>query len=155
MSEGSVMTDASNVLRGIDNAIDEVARARKAVLAKKSKQVCATEELYYLKSVVYAWTNTHRPQVLAASPSADVRAVDSPYDLVLKSTAKSAARSTYGNALRDAKAALVELRSVFLNSNSQSQNPPSEETPPEFAPLAADQTMRGTLTRRWQECQKC
>lgn len=149
------MTDPNKALDAIDSAIGEVAKARKAVLSKKSKQVFSGEELDYLKSIAYAWMKTHRKTVSAEAPVADLSAVDSPYDVILKSTAKNAARSTYGNALKEAKSALVTLRSAVMSSNSQSQIQSTQESPPDFAPLAADQPMREILTRRWQECQKC
>jgi hypothetical protein len=145
------MTDPNNAI----DAIGEVTRARKAVLSKDSKQVSSGEERDYLKSVAYAWIKTHRRVVFSDAPGADLSTVDSPYDLILQSTAKNAARSTYGHALKDAKIALVALRSGVLNSNSQSQLQLSQETLPDFSPLAADHSMRDILTRRWQECQKC
>jgi hypothetical protein len=149
------MPDPSKAIDAIDSAIGEVTKARKSVLSKDAKQVSSGEERDYLKSVAYAWMRTHRRVVLSDAPGADLATVDSPYDLILQSTAKNAARSTYGDALKDAKTALVALRSGVLNSNSGSQIQTSQETPPDFSRLATDQSMRDILTRRWQECQKC
>jgi hypothetical protein len=72
---------------------------------------------------------------------------------VLSATDKASARTTYKQALNDAKAALIDLRSGLLTA------PPSPgvhlSPPPDFSRLAADPVMRSILDARWDECQMC
>src|SRR5437870_5340399 len=91
----------------LECAIREVTQARKAVGRSKSRQVTAADEIDQLKAVAYAWFQTHRPEIAAQSDGALLAAIDAPYKLILSSTSRAAARSTYLNALRDAKAALA------------------------------------------------
>jgi len=70
----------------------------------------------------------------------------------MDATAKLSARSTYSDALKRAKAALVALRAATLVSRSR----PSRATPvPDFSPLATDLQMQNILMRRWNECEAC
>ena len=86
----------------------------KAVRAKSSRQVTSAEEKDYLRSVVYAWTNGHRKAVIEAASEPDIQAVDREYDRILTATSKDAARTTYAQAMKNAKEALVTLRSSVL-----------------------------------------
>ncbi len=136
----------------VDKALREVDLARKRVGGSKSKQITQSDMLDYLKSIGYAWFKSHRPGLQDKVPSTELSAVDAPYDRVLIATNKASARTTYVTALKDAKGALVSLRSVLLTSGAPPAGPSS---PPDFTPLAADPAMREILNGRWQECQLC
>jgi hypothetical protein len=72
---------------------------------------------------------------------------------VLDATAKSSTRKTYLTALRDAKAALTQLRGDALTPVRPSAL--GAEAPPDFTALSADPVMKAILERRWHECQRC
>jgi hypothetical protein len=139
----------------LDVALDEVGRARKLVAKIKTKQVSRADDLDSLKSVAYAWFNTHRPAISAVDSGLDCSAVDAPYQTILESTAKLAAKSTYLNALHAAKVALLALRSTALNVARPAAASNTDDLAPDFSPLAGNEEMRGILTRRWHECRKC
>jgi hypothetical protein len=149
------MTDA---LGAIEAAIAEATKARASVRKKKAKQISAAEEIDQLKSVSFAWFETHKPRVVAHPSKPDLSAVDSAYQTIMGSTAGHAARATYLDALLNAKRALVDLRS-FVAANlhrSPSASPThTNDSPPNFAPLGADLAMQVILQRRWEEVQRC
>jgi hypothetical protein len=140
-----------------DEAIGEVDRARKRLAKGTSKQISQADDIDYLKSVCYAWFNSHRKAVVAsaasASPDATI-AVDRLYQKVFDSTAKNAARTTYVAALKSAKGALAELRSALVLSPAAAA-PSALDAPPDFVSLVGDPQMQSILVERWEECQKC
>jgi hypothetical protein len=149
------MTDA---LGAIEAAIAEATKARASVRKQKAKQISAVEEIDQLKSVSFAWFETHRPRVIAHPSKPDPSAVDLAYQTIMGSTARHAARATYLDALLKAKRSLAELRS-FVAANLH-RSPPGSPThtsdlPPDFAPLGADSAMQIILQRRWDEVQRC
>jgi hypothetical protein len=149
-------------LADIEAAIAEVTKARASVQRGRSKQVTSVNETDQLKAVAYAWFQTHRPPVAAHPVQMDLAPVDSAYRVIMDATGRHAARKTYVDALRDAKRALILLRSVIATAPSAAlpvmPGAPMNVTadaPPNFAPLAADPGMRDILDRRWAEVQRC
>jgi len=137
----------------VDKALKEVESARKSVAGGKSKQITQSDILDYLKSVGYAWFKSHRAVLQGRVPATELDAVDGHFDRVLIATDKASARTTYVAALKDAKAALISLRSVLLTAPDAPGAALS--TPPDFSPLASDPAMRDILVGRWRECQLC
>jgi hypothetical protein len=78
--------------------------------------------------------------------------VDSAYRTVLDATERAAARTTYSENLKAAKAALIEVRGSVLGGAVSAR---SSDSPPDFTALAADPVMQGILNRRWEECTRC
>ncbi len=109
--------------------------------------------LDYLKSVAYAWFKSHRPKLQGGVPATEVGEVDSHFQRILDATDRASARTTYVDALKDAKAALIRLRSAALTTFLPA--PQQVTPPPDFMPLASDATMREILIGRWKECQLC
>lgn len=148
----------SEALDHIEAAIGEVTSARAAVMRSRSKQVRAADERQRLKAVAFAWFQTHRPRILGV----DLSSVDESYKDILDSTAKLAARTTYADALKRAKAQLVSVRRGVASGVEPSRSDGPEvqgafrpEPPPAFASLAADAVMQAILVRRWDEVQRC
>lgn len=139
----------------VDTAIREIDRAQSRARSRLVRQVSTAEEKDYFKSVVYAWTRTHRVLVRANSATADLTDVDDGYRRILTATSKNAARTTYIDALKDAKSALVELRSSLLLPAAADSAAPTSDIAPDFSSLASDPTMQDILKRRWEECQRC
>jgi hypothetical protein len=139
----------------IDAAIQEVTTARKLISRIKGKQVRQADAVATLKSTAHAWFNTHRQAVSLGAPSLDLAAVNGHYTTILNSTAKHAAKQTYLDALKDAKAALVTLRTAALVAPVSLNAANTDDLAPDFSPLAGNQEMRDILTRRWHECCKC
>lgn len=144
------MADAIDVL---ELAISQVEDARRRVARGQTKQVRQAEAIDYLKSIAYTWFRSHRPSLQSATDATTIAAIDAPLQIVLDSTERASARTTYATALTSAKAALIAARSALLTASKQAE--PVADTPPDFSPLAADAGMRDILSRRWLECQKC
>lgn len=147
----------ADALAAVEAAIGEVTRARGFVRRKQSKQVSSGDEIDHLKSVAFAWFQSHRPVVKAHPSQPDISAVDSAYHIIMDSTGRHASRVTYVDALLEAKHALVSIRSyVAANFHaSTAAATATNDAPPNFSPLAADANMQVILQRRWDEVQRC
>lgn len=139
----------------IDAAIIEVTDARRRVFAVKAKQVKNVDAVASLKATAQTWFHTHKLVVVAAAPNLDLATVDQHYTAILNATAKHAAKSTYLDALKDAKTALVAARTAALATPIAIPVANTDDLAPDFSPLAGNQEMRDILTRRWHECAKC
>jgi len=139
----------------IDAAINETTTARNRVSKVKSNQVRGVDEIATLKATAQTWLHTHRPVVTASAPNVDVTAVDACFTSVLDATAKYAAKATYLNVLKDAKAALIAVRKAALLAPAVAPAANTDDLAPDFSALAGNQQMRDILTRRWNECAKC
>lgn len=152
----------SDALVDIEASIREVTKARQWVTRKKTRQVSSGADIDRLKSVAFAWFQTHRGPAANHSSQPDLARVDAAYQVILKATGKYASWKTYADALRDAKLALVAVRNqVATTPNVVSLAAPTTsagqdaDPPPNFAPLAADPKMQDILNRRWSEVQLC
>jgi hypothetical protein len=139
----------------IELALSEVDCARKKISKGKSKQITQADVIDYLKSVAYAWFRSHRPAVETRLPTTAVNLVDTQLQRVLEATNKASARKTYLAAFKDAKDALISLRTAALTVPAHNALPKDSDTAPDFSPLASDPVMREILIRRWGECQRC
>jgi hypothetical protein len=138
----------------IDAAINEATAARKRVSRIKSNQVRGVDDVATLKATAQTWFHTHRPVVTASASNVDLAPVDGCFTIILDATAKSAAKATYLHALKDAKKALIALRTAALVAPA-APIVNTDDLAPDFSPLAGNQQMRDILTRRWNECAKC
>ncbi len=143
------------VQEAIDSAITEVTSARSRVTKIISKQVRGVDAIASLKATVQAWFHTHKPVVISGSPTIDLAVVDQHYTTVLNATEKHAAKRTYLDALKDAKAALIVARTAALTAPTTVTIANTDDLAPDFSPLAGNELMRIILTRRWHECAKC
>ncbi len=148
----------ADALGALEAAIREVSKARQSVRRKKSKQVSSADEIDQLKSVAFAWFQSHQPIVKTHPSKPDLSSIDLAYRTVMDSTGRHASRSTYAEALRDAKRGLVEARG-FVAANFHAAPAvavnATNDAPPNFAPLAADAKMQMILQRRWEEVRRC
>lgn len=145
----------SAISDSIDAAIRETMTARTFVSKTKVKQVTSVEAIASLKATALTWFNTHRPVLTSSNIEVDLATVDRAYKIVLDSTAKKAARTTYLDALLQAKHALVALRTDLLTAPTIRESENTDDIAPDFTPLAGNDEMRIILTRRWNECSKC
>ena len=139
----------------IDAAINEATAARKRVAKIKSIQVRGVDEIAMLKATAQTWFHTHRPVVVADAQNVDLAAVDGRFTVILDATSKYASKTTYLDALKDAKAALIAVRNAALIAPVAAPEANTDDLAPDFSPLAGNQQMRDILTRRWNECAKC
>jgi hypothetical protein len=144
-----------SVAEAIDAAIHESTRARSLVLRSKGKQVGGMETVAALKATALAWFNSHRPVITATALDINLAGADTHYATIMNATATAASRRTYLVALKDAKQALIALRTALLTAPNTRNLSSADDMPPDFSPLAANQEMRDILTRRWHECRKC
>jgi hypothetical protein len=144
----------ANAVEVIDDAIHEVSRARSLLARIRSQQIRGTDELAMLRTIAYAWFQNNRGVVLANLGTADLSEIDNAYQTVLDATEKSAARTTYLDALRRAKSSLISLRSVALTAPPPGMTT-GDDLAPDFSPLVGSEQMRVILTRRWDECRRC
>lgn len=150
---------SASALAEVEAAIAETSSARQWLSRKKSKQVSSPEDIDRLKSVAYAWFQTHKPKIQAHPIAPDLAAADAAFTSVTKATGKCAARTTYVNALKSAKAALEAIRTMLATAPTADGPTPEHsattESPPAFSNLAHDARMQAILARRWQEVQAC
>jgi hypothetical protein len=143
----------------IETAIDEVTKTRQSVMRRRSKQVTSADEIDRLKSVAFAWFQTHRQLLAEHSSCPDLSAVDSAYQEVMEATGRHAARTTYIKALARAKQALLPVRSFVAGAPASGIGLPTvdqtTDEAPSFAVLVADTQMQAILARRWTEVQQC
>ncbi len=139
----------------IDAAINETTAARNRVSKVKANQVRGVDEIATLKATAQTWFYTHRPILTAGAPTVDLSDVDACFKVVLDATAKSAAKATYLDALKDAKTALIGVRAASLLASAMEPAANLDDLAPDFSPLAGNPQMRDILTRRWNECAKC
>jgi hypothetical protein len=137
----------------IAGALEEIERVRRMLHKVTAKQVRAAEHRQYLRSVAHTWFQSHRPLIVPSVADDQLRAVDACYRTILDASERLAARSTYVDAVRTLKAALIELRAVLLSGRVSTAL--TTDQPPDFANLASDTLMRSILTNRWIECTKC
>src|SRR5438445_7223142 len=102
------MTDA---LSAIESAIAEVTKTRVAIRKNKSKQVSAENEIDQIKSLAFAWFETHRPNVAAHASQPDLSNVDSSYRTIMDATGRRTTRASYSSSLLATRRSLLELRS--------------------------------------------
>jgi len=137
----------------VEAALKEVDSARRRVSKGHSRQITQEDARSYLKSVAYAWFQSHRPALRDSVAGTELAEVDVEFERILNATAKASARSTYVLALHHAKAHLIVVRSALLTK------PPAPSSAlvaaPDFSPIVADQGMRDILNVRWEECQLC
>ncbi len=144
----------ADALASVEAAIAEVAKARQSVMRGESKQVSSRDEIDQLKSVAFAWFQSHQPVVKAHPSRPDLSDVDSAYRTVMDSTGRYSSRNTYADALLSAKKSLVATRG-FIAANLYVAPIATNDAAPNFAPLAADANMQMILQRRWDEVQRC
>ena len=135
----------------LDAALAEAERARKMLARIKGKQVRNAEHRDYFKATALSWFRSRRPRLTTLVAADLLEAVDRPYRTFLDATERASAKSTYVDNLLTVKAAMVAARGAMLTAVPSFSN----RTAPDFAPLAADNLMRGILIRRWDECQRC
>lgn len=147
----------SETLQHLDQAIAEVTKARAVLRRSHRRQVTSGEERDRLKAVSLTWFQTHRVHVEGRLQPAEVKQIDEQFRLILDSTAKSAARNTYSDALFAAKSRLVDARGfcATMPVEKESSQATPLEPPPKFSTLTADASMQTILVRRWAEVQQC
>ena len=112
----------SDPLMEVEAAIEEVTKARQLVMQRKTKQVSAADEIDRLKSVAFAWFRSHRPQIANLPSCNDLSGVDDSLRAVIDATGRHSARTTYAVALRQAKSALVAVRTLIASLPNPTQH---------------------------------
>jgi hypothetical protein len=142
------MNDPQEVLSRV---LSELAKLQGIVTKHRARQITNADDRDLLKSVAYAWFRSHR-EALGTSSAPDLSAVDRPFQAILEATDRAVSKATYLAAIKDATKQVRSLRAYYLVPTVTA---PSSEAPPDFSPLAADLAMRGILSGRWEECQRC
>jgi hypothetical protein len=148
----------ADAISAVEAAITEVTKARLSISRGKSKQVSSGDEIDLLKSVAFAWFQTHLPIVKSHPSHPELTSIDLAYRTIMDSTGRYASRDKYAKALKDAKNALIEIRghiAANFHATPTTATNPTNDAPPNFAPLAADANMQAILQRRWDEVQRC
>jgi hypothetical protein len=144
------VTAAQSAIAG---TLEEIERTKRMLTKATAKQVRAAEPRQYLRAVAHSWFQSHRPLILPSVKEEQLNAVDDCFRTILDSSERMAARSTYTEAIRAAKAGLIELRGLLLSGRVTPAS--TTDLPPDFSNLASDPVMRWILTNRWNECTKC
>ncbi|MGE0550029.1 MAG: hypothetical protein AB7O24_00610 [Kofleriaceae bacterium] len=140
----------------VEAAIAEATKTRDAIKRSRQRQVSTVDETSRLKAVAFAWLRTHRA-IIQSVDGLVLSHVDAIYQRILEATGRKSARTTYVAALKEAKDALIELRTqtTMLVARASASTKSGPELPPTFAALAADPAMQAILSRRWNEVQQC
>src|ERR1700678_2062004 len=125
----------STVHDAIDAAINEATTARLRVNKLKSKQVRGVDDVATLKATAQTWFHTHRPIVASGAPHVDLSPIDEKYTELLNSTAKYAAKATYLDVLKLARAQLIIARAAALVPLSAGPVANTDDLAPDFSPL--------------------
>ncbi|MBX3373906.1 MAG: hypothetical protein KF817_08725 [Phycisphaeraceae bacterium] len=142
----------SDALNAIEASIEEAAKARGQVLRVRQPQVRGRELRSYLASVAHTWFRSRRP-VLESHFAGDVLApIDETYKRILAATDRLTARATYLESLKRLKDQLSDLRGTAVALPPTAN---TDDSAPDFSPLAGDPAMREILNRRWSECGRC
>lgn len=144
------MTEAQTA---IADTLAELERTTRMLRKVSSERIRGSEQRQYLRAVAHSWFQSHRPQISPSIEEGSLRDVDDCYRTILDSSEKQAARSTYTDALRSAKAGLLQVRGKLLSGPPHQPN--TTDNAPDFGNLAGDVAMRAILTNRWNECIKC
>ena len=140
----------------VDDALKAVETARKINRKGSSKQVQGGEERDHMRTVASVWFQGLRPDLETILGNGnELAAVDEPMRRVWDATAKAAARSTYKSALDSARKALLGLRKQTPVSFENASVPETDDSPPDFSPLATQDAMQKIMARRWAECSTC
>jgi hypothetical protein len=135
----------------LDAALAEAERARKFLSRIKVKQIRNAEDRDFFKATALSWFRSRRPELARAVSPDLLQTIDRPYKTLLDATERASARTTYVAALTEVKGSIMAARGATLTTPLT----PSVNAAPDFTALAADQTMRDILARRWDECQRC
>lgn len=141
-----------NVAESLSELLRLVERARTNVQNAGHRQIRGLEERAALKSLAFAWFNSHRPSMLALLGADDLEEADRHFRVVLDATDKNAAKATYLEALKSSKGALIVLRGRLVVAGPALT---PDDAAPDFSPLASDAVMKRILDRRWDECHRC
>lgn len=139
----------------IDEAIKAVRDARKMLRQKTSKQVTSGDERDHMKTVAGIWFSRLRPRIARHVDDGAMAIVDEPLRRVLDATARASARTTYDLSLDAARKGLLALRKSMPTELAAMRVVRSDDSPPNFGPLATDPRMQEIMERRWQECAVC
>ncbi len=134
-------------------ALEDIERARQMLQKLRAPQVRSAEHRQYLRALALSWFHSRRPALQKMLDDTQMRGVDQSFRIILDSTEKLAARSTYLSAARAVKAELIELRGALLSAPTPA--PTTSDSAPDFTKLAGDPVMRAILASRWDECTKC
>lgn len=141
--------------KAIDTAIQEVTKARARVSGMRAHRIRRADDRDFLKSTAYAWFNSHRQALAADVPSINLGPVDDPFQRILDSAERYAAKKTYLDLLKNAKKTLVGARAEIVSAPASPSRAATDDLAPDFSPLAGNEAMRSILTGRWHECRKC
>ena len=139
----------------VDEALKAVADARRIIRKNTSRQVQNCEERDHMRTVVSVWFQSIRPKILVYVSDGELDDIDTALRKVWDATAKAAARTTYSKALDNARKGLQQLRKSMPVAPVEAVVPKSDETPPDFSPLATQPEMQAIMTSRWGECACC
>ena len=92
----------SAALDAIDASLQEVTTARILISKIRSNQIRGADQLASMKSLAYAWFNTHR-KTIEAVVNVDLSAVSDAFQTILNSTDKSAAKQLILERLHEQK----------------------------------------------------
>ncbi len=138
----------------VDLAISQIDRLRKTLRKSASRQVQSNDERALIKATALAWFNEHRPTILSTVDKDTLFEIDDDFRILISSTDRACARSTYFDALTTLRRLLSDLR---LETLIPSSSPPTAtvDTPPDFSKLVTNPQMTEILERRWRECARC
>jgi hypothetical protein len=136
--------------------IAEIERLRKVLARGTSKQVYSASELDLIKANVHTWLHARRSIVVTSVGESSVKEPDAIYRDLLAATNRGTSRLRYLDLLRALKLSFSNLQAdKAIELSRVNRQSPTPDTPPSFAPVAADSEMQQLLVNRWNECVAC
>jgi len=142
----------STAQEAVAGALDELEKARRVLMRVKGNQVRNIEHRQFLQAIAYSWFRTRKPSIAPEGDATKLDSIGTAYTVILNAAERSAAKSTYTDAIKAAKQRLIDLRADLVAGRVP---PRSSDVAPDFSALASDAQMRAILTRRWDECTRC
>lgn len=134
----------------------ELARLRKALAKRRSKQVYSASELDLINANVHTWFHTRRPLLLPSIGKDPLLQIDAVYREILAATNRGTSRSRYISLLKNLQRSLNALLAEgAVQLFTPVEHHPTPDVAPSFASIASDPEMRDLLTNRWNECVSC
>ena len=116
----------------VDEALEAIATAKKVIKRGTSRQVQSAEEKDHMRTVAALWFQSLRPGIAPFAEPSDLAEIDTPLRRVYDATAKAATRTTYVNALGEARKRLLALRKNLPTEVVAPTVATSDDKPPDF-----------------------
>lgn len=141
----------SSAVSVVDTCISQLEVLKKNLNKKAGIQITSNDERMLLAATSATWFEHHRPQFKFLGEET-LSGINISYHELMDSSSKKPSRKNVIREIGYLRKKLLELRKKILEEGSVIV---TEDSPPDFSPLIADERMRNLLSKRWRECSAC